>query len=65
MLIVKIKDGDNLDKALKELKLKVRKTRMVQQLKEREFYLKPSARKRASKQKAIHRDIVIAAEDLD
>ena len=56
MLIVKIKEGDSLDKALKELKMKVRKTKMVQMLRDREFYLKPSVKKRAVKQKAVYRD---------
>lgn len=56
MLIVKIKEGDSLDKALKELKMKVRKTKMIQMLRDREFYLKPSLKKRAIKQKAVYRD---------
>ena len=56
MLIVKIKDGESLDKALKDLKFKVKKTHLIQQLKEREFYLKPSIKKRNKKNKAIYKE---------
>ena len=45
MLIVKVKDG-NIDKALKALKNKVVKTKMVEQLRERNEYTKPSVRRR-------------------
>lgn len=63
MLIVKIKDGDSLDKAIKELKMKFKKTQIVQQLREREFYLKPSAKRRAIVQKAVYREINSITDD--
>lgn len=56
MLIVKIKEGESLDKALKDLKFKVKKTRLIQQLRERESYVKPSVKKRNKKNKAIYKE---------
>ena len=51
MLIVQIKDK-NIEGALKVLKNKVQKTKMVQQLRERQEYVKPSVRRRGEILKA-------------
>ncbi len=56
MLIVKIKNGESLDKALKDLKFKVKKTQLVQMLRDREFYEKPSVKRRAIIKNAIYRE---------
>jgi small subunit ribosomal protein S21 len=53
MLIVKLKKGDNITKALKKFKQKVRNTKLIQEIRERKQYDKPSAKKRAAKKKAI------------
>lgn len=53
MLIIEIKDK-NIENALKNLKNKVQKTRMVQLLKERQEYVKPSVRRRSEILKAIY-----------
>jgi small subunit ribosomal protein S21 len=53
MLIVKLKKGDNITKALKKFKQKVRKTKLIQEIRERKQFDKPSAKKRANKKKAI------------
>jgi len=53
MLIVQIKDK-NIEGALKVLKNKVQKTKMVQQLRERQEYVKPSVRRRGEILKAIY-----------
>jgi len=45
MLIVKVNDG-GLDKAIKIMKNKVRKTKLVQELRERESFQKPSIKRR-------------------
>lgn len=55
MLIVKIKDNVSLDKALKELKKKVRKTKQNNILQDRKAYKKKSVRKREQKQAAIRK----------
>ncbi|NNC94989.1 MAG: 30S ribosomal protein S21 [Chitinophagales bacterium] len=45
MLIIKIEDGD-VSRALKKYKKKVQDTRLLQQLKKRKEYTKPSVRRR-------------------
>jgi small subunit ribosomal protein S21 len=52
MIIVNIKSGDNIEKALKTLKSKVIKTKQNQLLKERTQYTKKSVVKRAQILKA-------------
>jgi small subunit ribosomal protein S21 len=54
MIIVNIKNGENLEKALKTLKSKVIKTKQNQQLLNRKEYVKPSVKRRKSLLKAIY-----------
>lgn len=54
MLIIEIKGGDNLEKALKQLKSKVIKTKQNQILTERKEYKKKSVKKRSQILKAIY-----------
>jgi small subunit ribosomal protein S21 len=54
MLIINVKDGDSLEKALKTLKSKVIKTKQNQILFNRKEYTKPSVKKRATILKAIY-----------
>lgn len=53
MLRIKIKKGDSIIKALKQFKQKVRNTKLMQEIRERKQYDKPSVKKRASRKKAI------------
>ena len=52
MLIVKINDGDKIDRALKQFKRKERDTKLVQKLRARKEYEKPSVTARKAKLKA-------------
>lgn len=52
MLIIPIKDGENIDKALKRYKRKFDKTGTVRQLRSRQQFTKPSVSRRAQIQKA-------------
>ena len=52
MIIVKIKSGDNIKKALKTLKSKVIKTKQNQKLNERKQYTKKSVLRRVQILKA-------------
>ncbi len=54
MLIVYVKKND-IERALKELKSKVIKTRQNSHLNERKEFTKKSVKNRAEKQKAIYR----------
>ena len=53
MIIVKVDNG-NIEKALKIFKKKCLSTKILQELRERQFYMKPSERKRVNKNKAIY-----------
>ena len=52
MLIIPVKDGENIDRALKRYKRKFVKTTIKKQLQERKQYTKPSIERRAQVQKA-------------
>lgn len=52
MLIIPVKDGENIDKALKRYKRKFDKTGTVRQLRSRQQFDKPSVTNRAKIQKA-------------
>jgi small subunit ribosomal protein S21 len=52
MLIIPIKDGENIDRALKRYKRKFDKTGTVRQLRARQAFTKPSVLRRAEIQKA-------------
>lgn len=53
MLIIKNKDK-NIESALRQLKMKVQKIGMVQELRDRQEYMKPSVRRRNQVLKAIY-----------
>lgn len=46
MLIVPVKEGETIDKALKKFKKKFEKTGVVKELRERQKFTKPSVRRR-------------------
>lgn len=54
MLIIKIEEKDTIEKALKRLKRKFDKTKVVKELRERKYFTKKSVRKREQKKKAIY-----------
>ncbi len=54
MLIIPIKDGENIDRALKRYKRKFDKTGTVRQLRARTAFIKPSVIKRTQIQKAAY-----------
>ncbi len=55
MLIVQIKEGDTVEKALKKFKKKFEKTGVVKQLRERQKFTKPSIVRRAQIIKAAYK----------
>jgi small subunit ribosomal protein S21 len=55
MLVVQIKEGDNIEKALKKYKKKFEKTGVVKQLRERSKFTKPSVRRREEVIKASYK----------
>ena len=64
MLIVKIKKGENINSALKRFKRKFRDTRVVQEIRKRQEFVKPSELKRKQKQKAIYKAKFLRNNDI-
>ncbi len=54
MIIVPIKEGENIDRALKKLKRKFEKTGVVKELRLRQKFTKPSVIQREQRLKAIY-----------
>lgn len=54
MLIIPIKDGENIDRALKRYKRKFDKTGTIRQLRARQAFVKPSVKRRMQVQKAAY-----------
>lgn len=56
MIIIQLKNGENLDKGLKQLKSKVIKTKQNQELSKRKEYIKKSVLRRTEILKAIYKE---------
>ena len=54
MIIVPVKDGESIEKALKKFKRKFEKTGAIRELRARKNFVKPSVKKRMQRQKAIY-----------
>ena len=54
MLIVKVRDGEGIEKALKRMKRKVSDTKLIPQLRKRQEFIKPSIKRREEVKKAIY-----------
>lgn len=54
MLIIKVKEGEKIDRALKRLKRKYRNTKVLQNLRDKRYYTKPSVKRRQQNQKAAY-----------
>ncbi len=54
MIIVQVKDGENIERALKRFKRKYERTGVVKELRKRQAFVKPSVQKRKQKQKAVY-----------
>jgi small subunit ribosomal protein S21 len=52
MLIIKVKDGEKIDRALKRLKRKFRDTQVLQNLRDKKEFRKPSVERRQQIKKA-------------
>jgi small subunit ribosomal protein S21 len=55
MIIVPVKEGENIDRALKRFKRKFEKTGVIKELRNRQAFAKPSIEKRQQKLRAIYR----------
>ncbi len=54
MIIVPLKEGENIERALKKFKRKFEKTGTMRELRARQAFVKPSVRRREEVKKAIY-----------
>ncbi|MRI62885.1 30S ribosomal protein S21 [Ornithobacterium rhinotracheale] len=64
MLIVPVKDGESIERALKRYKRKYDKTRIVKELRERQQFTKPSVLKRQEIIKASYKQKMQSKNEL-
>jgi small subunit ribosomal protein S21 len=64
MLKIIIKDGENIERALKRYKRKHRNIKVMQNLREGQFFTKPSVRRRREVQKAEYIQDLRNKEDI-
>ena len=54
MIIMPVKEGENIEKALKKFKRKYERTGVLKELRRRQYFTKPSVAKREARQRAIY-----------
>ena len=54
MIIVPVKDGENIERALKKFKRMFEKTGVVKELRSRQQFDKPSVKKRLKMERAVY-----------
>ena len=54
MIIMPVKEGENIEKALKKFKRKYERTGVLKELRRRQYFTKPSVAKRIDMQHAIY-----------
>mgnify|MGYP001397562648 FL=1 len=54
MIVVQVKDGENIERALKRFKRKYERTGVVKELRRRQAFVKPSVQTRKQKQRAVY-----------
>ena len=63
MIIVPVKEGENIERALKKFKKKFERTGVLKELRDRQQFDKPSVKKRLKMQHAIYVQKLRTAED--
>jgi small subunit ribosomal protein S21 len=63
MIIVPVKEGDNIERALKRFKRKFEKTGTLRELRSRKHFEKPSVSRKKAKEKAIYVQRLRTEED--
>ncbi len=56
MLIINVKQGENIERALKRYKQKVKKTKQLRNLREKQFFTKKSQLRREEIAKAAYKE---------
>ena len=56
MLIIEVKESENIDRALKRYKRKVQQTKILRELRDRKEFKKPSVQRRNQILKAVYKE---------
>ncbi len=54
MIVIPIKEGENIERALKKFKRKFEKTGVIKELRGRQAFVKPSVEKRQQRLRAVY-----------
>ena len=54
MIVVQLREGENIERALKKFKRKYERTGVIKELRSRQAYMKPSVRRRKEIQHAVY-----------
>ncbi|MDR1675966.1 MAG: 30S ribosomal protein S21 [Tannerella sp.] len=63
MIVVPLKEGESIERALKKFKRKFEKTGVVRELRSRQAFIKPSVEKRKQRIRAIYVQQLQQAEE--
>ena len=54
MIVVPVKEGENIEKSLKKFKRKFEKTGVIKELRRRQAFIKPSVVNRVKRERAVY-----------
>ena len=54
MIVIPVKEGENIERALKKFKRKFERTGVIKELRGRQAFIKPSIKKRQQKLRAVY-----------
>ena len=63
MIIIPVKEGENIERALKRFKRKFEKTGVIKELRERQVFTKPSVKRRSEVIRAAYRQKQYASDN--
>jgi len=63
MIVIPVKEGENIERALKKFKRKFEKTGVIRELRDRQAYIKPSKMKREVIKKAVYKQKIQEEEE--
>ncbi len=63
MIIMPVKEGENIERALKKFKRKYERTGVLKELRRRQYFTKPSIEKRKAKIHAVYVEHTYHLED--
>lgn len=63
MIVVQVKEGENIERALKKFKRKFERTGVIKELRNRQQFTKPSIQKRQTKLKAAYSQKILEEQE--